>query len=341
MKRQVLALSMVLGGIFLSGCSEAVWSYPLATSTPTVTQTDSLNLTPGVYTAIVGEEGAEGAAGILELAVTVDTHGITYLSIIQASDTPEIQDMVFPSITSQIIERNTTAVDVVSGGTVTSRRVLTAVEDALTQAGADIAQVRSFGIGTGISQFMPETVRVFGQGRFNSDFVLDVTFGINGIEYIEIVSSSDAPANVPGAIDTLIDRATTAGSGDIDVVSGATATSQTFIAAVNVAVEYAILPYGTTLQAQGNFNFTPGEHVVVTDGVWNPLTLTLVTSENSILDIIVEHDDTAAFVDGPLESAIATVLITQEPIIDTMTGATGTGHAIATALLEAVELASN
>lgn len=341
MKRQNSALSIILAGsLLLAGCSQAVWAEPMYTAVPIVTPT-GLNLNAGTYRYSVGEAGASGAAGLLEIELTVDSNSITNLTIVEASDTQGIQDLVFPILVDQIVSRNTTSVDAVSGGTVTSRRLLTAVEGALLQAGANISDVRALGVGAGLNNFMPGVFHGEASGLFDSEVHLDVFFDLDGVIDVYVEWASEPPRTHPALWETLIDRAIAGGSADIAVVTGATASSRTFIDALQQTVDQAILPIEQPLVGVGNFNFTPGEHTVTVDGVHGLFTLVLTTSNDSILAIDLDHADTPGIVDGPLANTISRILITQDHIVDTVTGATASGHAFANALTQAIELASN
>lgn len=90
-------------------------------------------MTPGTYT---GE--ARGFGGPLAVSVTVDAEQITDIEVLSHDETEGIGTAAFPVLIEKVLDGQTIAVDNVSGATVSTAAFLAAVEDALTQAGADL-----------------------------------------------------------------------------------------------------------------------------------------------------------------------------------------------------------
>lgn len=349
MKKSTLMMTTVLSStLLLAGCGAALWSDPVATASPAA-QVTGLNLTPGVYNATIGTPGGEGAEGIMEINLTVDHHSIVALEVVYAADTAEIQAFVLPELVPLIVAGNTTALDAITGGSVTSERLLRVVEDALTQAGADIGVVRSLGTGALLSHFDAGTFNAQGSGNFNSHIDLDVTFDVNGITGIELLSVSQAPRTAANAWEVLTDRALTAGSPNIDVVSGATHSSLAFIAALESAAEQAILPWDYVPVVgigQGDFDFTPGSYTATVEGAHGPFSVTIETTEDTIIEITLDHVDTRLLVNRPLAALIDDVLANQaitdgDIFADIVSGASISGEAFREGLAQAIELATN
>ena len=95
------------------------------------------NYTPGTYTKEV-----PGMHGPLTVEVTVSEHEITSAAVTSMMETPGMGDLACQSITSQVMENQSLDVDLLSGATVTSRIVLSAVTSCLQEAGADIDQLK-------------------------------------------------------------------------------------------------------------------------------------------------------------------------------------------------------
>lgn len=90
--------------------------------------------TDGVY---VGE--AEGYEGAMKVEVTVEGGAIKDIKILETADTEAIYTLAKDSVIPAIIAANTvTGVDVQSGATFSSTGILTAVANALVQAGATV-----------------------------------------------------------------------------------------------------------------------------------------------------------------------------------------------------------
>ena len=85
---------------------------------------------PGTYTA-----EATGM-GTVKVSVTVDENAITEVVLDTAGETPEIGGAATEELTAQVMAAQGSAIDGVSGATITSNAVSTAVADALAQAAA-------------------------------------------------------------------------------------------------------------------------------------------------------------------------------------------------------------
>jgi len=92
------------------------------------------NYVPGTYTA-----EATGM-GTVKVSVTVDENAITEVVPDTAGETPEIGGAATEELTSQVMAAQGPAIDGVSGATLTSNAVSTAVADALAQAAAAPAE---------------------------------------------------------------------------------------------------------------------------------------------------------------------------------------------------------
>ncbi|MCL1936229.1 MAG: FMN-binding protein [Defluviitaleaceae bacterium] len=334
MKKLISAFA--LGTLFLTGCANldnSIWATPAAEETANL----FLSLTPGTYTG-----RADSFLGEIVVEVQVDASNIRNINVTSHNDTPEIADSAFEELSSLIVNRNSTGVDIIAGASASSRGFLSAVEDALVQAGADIVTLRAMGLGTGLDTFMPGTYHGEARGGFGGDIHLDVTFGRTQIEEIEVEFHAETASIAETAFPELISRALSTNSADIAVVSGATITSRAFIRALNDAVVQAIAdPFAEIANevGTGNFNFVSGTHTVTLDSMHGPFTLTLTVSENTILDIELDHVDTPMIVNAPLEDLISQVLSSQNLDLDTVTGATATTLTFIQALNLAVEQA--
>ena len=88
------------------------------------------------------EAEANGIGGPVKVAVTVSETAIESVEIVSHSETAGISDPAIEKIPAAIVEGQTLAVDAVAGASVTSGAILTAVEQALTEAGADIEALK-------------------------------------------------------------------------------------------------------------------------------------------------------------------------------------------------------
>ena len=81
---------------------------------------------------------AAGFHGDITLEVTVDAEKITDIQVIEHSETEGIGAAALPELVTKVLDSQSIGIDGVSGATVTSNGFKAAMEDALTQAGADM-----------------------------------------------------------------------------------------------------------------------------------------------------------------------------------------------------------
>ena len=93
----------------------------------------------GKYTAT-----EKGFGGDVTVNVTIAENGnIESIDVTADSETPDIGGKAAPQLAETIVTNQSLAVDTVSGATVTSTAVLTAITNALTEAGADIDALKN------------------------------------------------------------------------------------------------------------------------------------------------------------------------------------------------------
>lgn len=151
MKKRIisLALSTVLA-LSLAACgAQTETSTTTAETTTAVTETTETQgdtaagealFTAGTYTA--------KAIGMheLEVEVVVSDQKIESVKVLSHEETPGISDAALEQIPKNIETAQGLGIDAVAGATITSKAILAAVEDCLTQAGADIAALKTKGL---------------------------------------------------------------------------------------------------------------------------------------------------------------------------------------------------
>lgn len=120
--KQKLALLLLILSVVMVGCS-APQDGPL---------TEAI-FNPGVY-----KVNSAGINGDIEMEVTFTEAQIKDIKILAHSETAGISDPAFERIPSEIIETQSLNVDAVSGCTVTSNALLSGIEEAAKNAGADV-----------------------------------------------------------------------------------------------------------------------------------------------------------------------------------------------------------
>ena len=92
--------------------------------------------TPGTYQAT-----ADGFEGPISVSVTVTEDAITSIGYSAQHETPTVGGLALPDLVKNVLSAQSTNIDGVTGATFTSTGFFNAVNDALTQAGADPASL--------------------------------------------------------------------------------------------------------------------------------------------------------------------------------------------------------
>ena len=184
---------------------------------------------PGVYTA-----SASGFGGMVDVTVTVgDKGGITDVTAVGPDETPDVGGAAIPALVSQILQRQSADVDVVSGATYTSNAVREAAAAALAQAGGEAGAARPTPQGDDL--FIPGTYVGVSKG-FGGDVEVTVTLSENAIESIAIGGAHETENIGTFAVEMLGERILSAQSPKVDVLTGATVTSNAILRALNDAL---------------------------------------------------------------------------------------------------------
>ena len=161
---------------------------------------------------------ANGFGGPITVSVTMDGDKITAVEIVSNSETPEIAGTALEQIPAAIVAANSPDVDIVSGATYTSNGIINAVKNALDSAGGGSGALT----GTADGFIGPITVAVTMDG--------------DTITAVEVISNSETIEIAGGALEQIPAAIVAANSPDVDIVSGATYTSNGIINAVKNAL---------------------------------------------------------------------------------------------------------
>ena len=152
--------------------------------------------TPGTYTGT-----GDGQNGPVTVEVTLSETEITGIRVTEHQETQGLSDPAIEQIPEQIVAGQTLNVDTVSGATVTSNAILSAVTEALTQAGADVEALKAKP--AAIDEAVPEDMHTQ---------VVVVGGGMAGL--LAATSAADAGAEV-----VLVEKLASLG-GSVSVASG-------------------------------------------------------------------------------------------------------------------------
>ena len=204
----IMAIVTVIMAVVLSLYIKNTGTVPAADNTA--------SLADGTYTA--SEQGC-----LSEVAVTVTVTGgkVTNVAIDASAET----------LADELTKAGSTAgVDAVSGATLTSNAVFTAMDSCLAQAGTGSAGAEDLTDGTYTSS---------AKGCL-SDVEVTVTVSGGKVSEVAIDASGETPELGGAAAETLADALTKAGSTNgVDAVSGATLTSEAVFTAMNDCLSQA------------------------------------------------------------------------------------------------------
>ncbi len=189
-KKGLEALVMLALGVAVIGVSGMIVRTFTTEAAPTGTDqslTALADVADGTY-----EAAAMGFGGDVTVQVTVADHVITSIATDTPSETAEIGGMAAPTMAQRIVDAQSLGVDGVSGATLTSTAVLSAVESALSQAGADVEALKSVEVvKNGVDEEMTTQVVVVGGGASGTAAALQAAE--NGAEVI-VVEMTPSPS---------------------------------------------------------------------------------------------------------------------------------------------------
>ena len=77
---------------------------------------------------------ADGVHGEIDLTVTVEKGKISRIDVTKQEEAAGVSEAAFAEVPRRIIEKQSTAVDAVSGASMTSKAIMAAAQDALAKA---------------------------------------------------------------------------------------------------------------------------------------------------------------------------------------------------------------
>ncbi|HIT64078.1 MAG TPA: FAD-dependent oxidoreductase [Candidatus Ventrimonas merdavium] len=135
MKKRLLALLMA-SAMVVTACGSGAPEAAATTAAPETTEavTEAATEAGGTYTG-----KAAGFHGDITVEITVEGTKITDIQVVEQTETENIGGEALPTLVEQALKNQTTAVNAVSGATVTSDGFRAALEDAIKNAGLDVA----------------------------------------------------------------------------------------------------------------------------------------------------------------------------------------------------------
>lgn len=172
---------------------------------------------------------------------------------------------------------------------------------------------------------------------FGGDVTAKVTVDENGvITDLEVTGDGETPSVGGAAIDPMVEAILAAGSAEVDVVSGATITSQ----AVIDAVKDALIQAGVLEASTGEIHYTPGTYTGTADGRGGLMTVEVTVSDSAIESIkVTDHVETMGISELPMEQIPKDIIQYQSLGVDMIAGATLTSYGVVNAVADALSKA--
>lgn len=207
--KKIITLIVIMA-LFLFGCS-------------TKTSEQSGIYTPGVYNG-----SAEGYGGNLDVKVTLTSDKIEKVEVTSHNETNGIGTKAIEALPSKIVEENSIDVEIVSGATISSKAIISAVKDAMKDfIAATEVKVLKDGVYTGIAS------------GYQGPLKLEVSVKSEKITDIKVLENVETIGIGSKALEAIPQRIIENQSVAVDVLSGATSSSKAVIAAVSNALEEA------------------------------------------------------------------------------------------------------
>ena len=329
----------------------------------------SFDLEDGVY-----QGSGTGYRGNITVAVTIKDKQITSIEILSASDDEPFFGRA-KGLIDQIIKKQSTKVDTVSGATYSSKGIISAVKNALTGK-KDSGTTGSSQEGTSASQSQstPEAVgsvqepaaykdgTYYGTGTgFAGNLKVEVVITGGKISNIQIVETNDGSEYIQKASGVINQILGAQSTNCIDTVSGATFSSNGIIKAVRNALSQAAATESVAAENGGNAGsdgtntenkentennttavngtlpYNEGVYYGTAEGYNGDITVAVVIQEKTLKAVLVigEEDDDVFF--GRAMDVVTQMMKKQSTEVDTVSGATYSSKGLIQAVKNALE----
>lgn len=288
----------------------------------------------GTYTG-----SGKGFNGPIEVEVTIEDGVIADIEILNHSETEGLSDPAFEEVVAAIIAGNTTDVDVTSGATLTSDGIMIAVTNALatddgTEADSDDETDDESGDDVD-KEPLPVSDAEYENGTyvgsadgFNGPIELEVTVENNKISNVTILDHDETDGLSDPAFEEVTQAIIDTNSTDVDIVSGATLTSDGIIAAVDNALEAV-----AESDDDADLVYEDGTYTGTAEAHNGPIEVEVTIENGAIVDVtILAHDETDVLADPALEEIPAAIVENNSTDVDTISGVTVTSDAIIAAV---------
>lgn len=190
---------------------------------------------------------ANGFAGTITVKVVIKNSNILSVTIKSHSDGAEYIKKA-KALLKQIVKKQTTNLDAVSGATYSSNGIIKATREALKKAAVNSTEdsenkkkgkIEKKKSPTLSGEYIDGTYTGTGKGYLNGTTIVKVTVSKNKITKLELVAHEDTVEFMAMARDTIFSEIKSGQTTKVDVVSGATYSSKGIVSAVADALAQA------------------------------------------------------------------------------------------------------
>ena len=323
----------------------------------------SFDLEDGVY-----QGTGTGYRGDITVAVKIKDKQIASIEILSASDDEPFFGRA-KGLIDQIIKKQSTKVDTVSGATYSSKGIISAVKNALTGEKDSGTTGSSQERTSGNQNTTPEAVgsvqepssykdgTYYGTGSgFAGNLKVEVVISGGKISSIQIVETNDGSEYIQKASGVISQILNAQSTNNIDTVSGATFSSNGIIKAVRNALSQAAATESTaaenggtsdgsdtekkddtTTTVTGTLPYNEGVYYGTAEGYNGDITVAIVIQENTLKAVLVigEEDDDTFF--NRAMDVVTQMMKKQSTEVDTVSGATYSSKGLIQAVKNALE----
>jgi RnfABCDGE-type electron transport complex D subunit len=265
----------------------------------------------------------------IEILISLGTEeNIENIKIIKESESPTLGARVkeddflsqFEAFTLADAGQIMNQTDMISGATFSSQTVSRAVQAGLQLVIAE----NDSGLQDGVYEGRAEGAQ--------GDILLEITVESGDIVGLEILEEQETEHLAQPAYEELEAQLLREQTADLDVISGATYTSEAFMEAVQQAIDTA------TSNSETEFDIEAGEYTGKAQGHIGEIELEVVVEAGEIIEInVVSQNETAGLGDTAIEKVTTAIVENQSLEVDTVSGATNSSEAAIKAVRNALD----
>ncbi len=288
---------------------------------------DLAEVPDGIYTG-----QAMGYAGSVEVEVEVRGGRLVRIEVVDIYEVHEYIADVARLIPRRMLEEQRIDVDAYSGATETTMAIISAVKTSLLQA-EEVGEEIDF------SRIPDGTYRGSGEG-YRGTITVEVEFQDGEIVRIGILDHEETPDLADPAISSVTDEILARQRIYVDAHSGATATSEAIMSAIEDAARRALAENDGDVEDIDLSVIPDGTYRGSAQGYRGEVVVEVEFSEGRLVRVeIVEHEETPELAEPAIDAVTGQIVEDQEIEVDAYSGATATSVAIMEAVMEAVRVA--